>query len=241
MEFDITDLELTPRYYIQVSGSKMIDTGIQEKFTSRSRGRVSTHFSHYYALKVGDKFLLVKKDGAFEHEPGPPFLVKGLLDTIPAHVHRSLPGKPNMQADRMDFYPFFLFTDVDRIEKTLLYTMILVFGWFLFWKAIPAWRQFWNPASQPVAARVRSWGDSIALSSEIEQECRAPRLQRRGLIAGWTFTDHYIIFLSKLFAFDVHRFKDLLWVRAPKHLRRSISATLPTEFGHPFRSISATP
>ena len=212
----INDPDLTPRYFVRVSGSKVIDTGIQETMTTtRKRGGavVDVAIFHHYALLVGDKFLLVFKDGDFDLNPGQPILAEGVLDTIPAEVDTLLFDKPDMQADRMGFYPFRLvMRGVGRLEQTLLYIMIVVFSWFLFQKGIPAWRQLRSPASHPVVARVGTWGDPIALSSEIQQEYRVPRFRRQGLIAGWTFTDHYIIGLSKLFMFDVHRFKDLLWV-----------------------------
>src|SRR2546426_4394798 len=61
----IRDVSTTPRYFVRVAGSKTIDTSIREYAVHTSAG-VETSRSvsgAYYALVVGDRFLIVKTNG----------------------------------------------------------------------------------------------------------------------------------------------------------------------------------
>src|SRR5438128_8374563 len=57
----ISDISAAPRYFARVTGSKAIDTGIQQ-ITVRKRGGVETSRSvsgAYYILVIGDRLLVI--------------------------------------------------------------------------------------------------------------------------------------------------------------------------------------
>ena len=61
----ITDAETTPRYFVSVVGEKILDTGIQEVTTTTRNGvkEGSQVSAGYYALVVGDRFLMTQVAG----------------------------------------------------------------------------------------------------------------------------------------------------------------------------------
>ena len=58
----IRDINTTPRYFARVTGSKVLDTGIREYTVDTSTGaeQVRSETARYYALLIGDKYLIVK-------------------------------------------------------------------------------------------------------------------------------------------------------------------------------------
>ena len=90
----IGDVSTTPYYFVRVTGSKAIETGIQQ-ITTRKRAGVETGRSvsaAYYVLVVGDRLLVVKR------AEGTPTTVQGELVAMPAELDRHLFGTPQMQA-----------------------------------------------------------------------------------------------------------------------------------------------
>jgi hypothetical protein len=193
-----------PQYFARVSGSRTVDTGIQQ-ITVEKRGgsEVGRSVSAvYYALEVGDRFLIVKSPS------GQPTVVEGELAPMPADLDQNLFDTPEMRATRHRFYPFYMdATSSFRFPGYCAIAAGLVFILLLWRKALPAWRRLHDPSSHPVVARVASWGDPIGLAVAIEREYRGRPFLRSG---AWTLTDRYLIRAS-FFAFDVLRFSDLLW------------------------------
>lgn len=100
----ISDVKTAPRYFVRVTGSKAIFTGVEE-IEVRKRGGVETSRSvsaRYYALVVGDR-LLVCKGG---NEPETSF--EGTLSPLPEDVARRLFSDPANSAARDRFYPFYV-------------------------------------------------------------------------------------------------------------------------------------
>lgn len=193
----IRDLSDAPHYFVRVSGSKAIDTGIQH-ITIRKRGGVETSRSvsgAYYALVVGEKFLIVKSAA------GTPTTAEGELTAMRPDLDRELFNTPDMQAIRDRFYPFYLSDESFRLPGYFAIAGALIFAFLLVKYGLPAWRHFQDPSSHPVVRRVASWGDPIHLGVEVEREARSPR--HKG--GGWLVTDKYLV-QSTFFTFDVLRF-----------------------------------
>jgi hypothetical protein len=190
-------------YFVRVSGTQALDTGIRQ-ITTTERGGVEESrrvSAEYYALQVGNRFLIVKNSS------GEPTAVEGRLVSMPADLDRQLFDTPEMQAARGTVYPFYLDTDSFRLPGYCAIAAILVFTWFLYRKGLQAWRRLQNPVCHPVVARIASWGDPVAVSREIAREYQM--LQWRPM-ENWTVTAQYLI-QNSLMSFDVARFEDLVW------------------------------
>ena len=207
----IRDVAQAPRYFARVTGSKAMETGIQQ-ITIRKRAGVETSRSvsaAYYALVVGERLLLAKTSG------GPPKTVEGELAAVPADLDRQLFDTADMQAIRSRFYPFYISGESFRFPGYWAIAGVLVFGFLFVKHAVPAWRHLQDPATHPVAKRVTSWADPIGIAVEAEREHRSPRYKGGD---GWVVTDQYLL-RSTFFTFDVLRLSDLLWAykKVTKH------------------------
>ncbi len=123
----IADVSAAPRYFARVTGSKALDTGIQQ-ITVRKSGGVETSRSvsgAYHALVVGDRLLVVKNSS------GAPTTVEGELRAMPLDLDRRLFNTPEMQALRSRFYPFYLDDDSFRFEGYWAVAGLLLFGFLL--------------------------------------------------------------------------------------------------------------
>jgi len=75
----VTDVTTAPRYFVKVTGSRALDTGVQQ-VTIHKRGGVETSRSvsaAYFALVVGDRLLVVKSAA------GAPTTAEGELVRMP--------------------------------------------------------------------------------------------------------------------------------------------------------------
>lgn len=215
----IHDITTTPRYFVRVSGSKIIDTGIRQ-YTVHTSGGVETSRSEYgafYALVVGEKFLIAKT-GA----PSGANVVEGELAPWPAELRDQVLESKEMRAVLQRFYPFYVSDESFRATGYLLIALAVVFTFFFVRNAVPAWQHFRDPATHPLLERVRSWGNSLAVAAEVEPEFRSPRYKGGN---GWRVGEKYLI-QSKLFVFDVLRLQDLLW--AYKKVTRHSINFIPT-------------
>lgn len=198
----ISDVSTAPRYFARVTGSKAIDTGIQN-ITVRKRGGVETSRSvsgAYYALVVGDQLLVVKSSiGALT-------TVEGELNVMPLDLERQLFKTPAMEAIRSRFYPYYLDDGSFRFPGYFAITAVLIFGFLLVNYGFPAWRYLKDSSSHPIVSRVTSWGDPIGIAHDAKREARSPRYKG----GGWLVTDKYLI-QSTFFTFDLLRLSDLLW------------------------------
>jgi hypothetical protein len=206
----IGDIAAAPHYFARVTGSKAIDTGI-EQVTLRKRGGVETSrsvSSTYYALVVGNRLLVVKSSA------GALTTAEGELRVIREDLDRQLFNTPAMQAIRDRFYPFYLDDASFRFPGYCAIVATLLFGFFLVIFTVPTWRQLQKPSSHPVVRRVASWGDPFATARDIEREASTPHYKG----SSWLVTENYLI-QSRFFTFDILRLSDLLWAykRITKH------------------------
>ena len=206
----IGDVSTTPRYFVKVTGSKAIETGIQQ-ITTRKRAGVETGRSvsaAYYVLVVGDRLLVVKR------AEGTPTTVEGELAAMPPDLDRHLFNSPQMEAIRGRFYPYYLDDSRFHMPGYIGIAGALILAFLLLKYGLPAWRYAQDVSSHPVVKRLVEWGDPMRIAIEARREADSPRYKG----GGWRMTEKYLI-RSALFAFDLLRLSDLLWAykKVTKH------------------------
>jgi hypothetical protein len=207
----IGDITTTSRYFARVSGSKIFDTGIRE-YTVHTTNGVETSRSEsdaYYALAVGNKFLIVKTGRDVSS------VAEGELVPLPSDVQDQLADRKEMRALRSRFYPFYVSNEPFRLAGYIVISLAIVFMFFLVRRAVPAWRNLRNPSDHPLVKRMASWGDALGVAVDVERDFNYPRYKGGG---GWRVGDKYLV-QSQLFRFDVLRLQDLLWAykKVTKH------------------------
>lgn len=200
----VRDVDTTPRYFVRVSGTKTLESGVTE-ITVRKRNGVEVgrqESANYYYLAVGRKFLLVKLPA------GQATVVEGELKPTPADLQSHLFDTTKMPSDLATYtYPFYLDTTSFRTAGYWAIGIAVVLGFFLVKHGLPAWRRLQNLASHPVMLRVSNWGDPLTISQEVKGEYDGNRAFKLG---NHVITDNYIIELS-FFRFELLRFRSLLW------------------------------
>jgi hypothetical protein len=199
----ITDAETTPRYFVSVVGEKILDTGIQEVTTTTRNGvkEGSQVSAGYYALVVGDRFLIVKSAGK------PPEKTAGELTPFPSDLSSQLFSGSDGRELQMHAYPFYLETEGFRYPGYWAIGIAwVVFG--LFWKfGRPAWIRSKDINKHPLIKRVEQWGDPVGISVHVQREIDSSvRHKSNGILV----TDNYVV-RRRFFTFNILRFDDLLW------------------------------
>jgi hypothetical protein len=199
----IRDVTTTPRVFARVTGSRVFDTGIRE-YTVDTTGGVAKDSSQsgaYYALLVGDRFLIVRTG----HEPSS--VAEGELAPWPDELADVLHSK-EMEGLRHRLYPFYVSDESYRLSGYFVIGFLLVFAFFFGRKAVPAWRYFRDPSAHPLEIRVASWGDPLGVAVEVEREFRSPRYKGG---YGWRVGDTYLV-QSSVFKFQVLHLRELIRV-----------------------------
>jgi hypothetical protein len=209
---EVKDPETAPRYFVQVSGSKTVDTAIQEIETeTRGGAEVSKRVSAtYYALLIGDHWLLVKSESQMATT------VKGSLETIPSDLHGKVFSTPEEIQLVPEFYPFYLDTTGFRYTGYWAIIVGIVYLLVLLYYVRRPLRWLQDPNTHPVLKRIQGWGEPMSVSADIERQLE---FHRKFKHESFTFTDKYIL-EKRFFAFNVFRFEDLLWAYKQRTNRR---------------------
>ena len=198
----IHGLDSAPHQWVRVTGARAVDTGVQEVEVTTESGRETGRrvTASWYALEIGDRYLIVKGKGA------KPVIAEGGLAPMPAEFSRHFFADPEMQKIRSEFYPFVLDTSEFRAPGYLalaatgaLLVVFCIYGL----RALRRWRE---PSAHPAARRMARWGDPTSTEMEIEREQSSPRFAA----GGWRITENYLV-KSSFFSFDLLRLEDLLW------------------------------
>jgi len=199
----IPDVNQADRYYIRVSGSKTVDTGIQEiTTTTRNGAKESERVSAgYFAVLVGDRFLVVKSPSS------PDGTIEGELKPMPGQLRSELSSSLGDDRVRNYFRPLLLDTEGFREPGYWAIAAGLILLLCLFRYMRPAWILRQDISRSPVIQRVRTWGDPISLAVQIEEEySHAVQYKSQGK----RITENYVI-ENSFFTFNVLRFHDLVW------------------------------
>jgi hypothetical protein len=210
----VTDVESTPRYFVSVAADKVFDTGVQEITTTTRNGvqegsRVS---AGYYAVLVGDRFLIVKS------ATKPASRVAGELGSIPGDLSEHLFSGPKGNEARSRSYPFYLEAEGFRTPGYWGIGIGALFLLLVFTYGRRAWNRLRDIQTHPVVRRASQWGDLTTVSVDAEQELtNGVRYRSHGVI----LTDRFA-FQKSFFAFQLLRMQDLLWAYK-KITKRSVN------------------
>jgi hypothetical protein len=210
----ISDPETTPHYFISVHADKVLDTGIQEITTTTENGVKQGSYvsAGYYAVLVGDRYLIVKS------ATKPPSQIEGQLSTFPTDLSSELFSGTDGREIRNACYPFYLESEGFRYPGYWGIGIGVVFLLLFFKYGRPAWLCLRDINSHPVVSRVNHWSDPMSISVEAERELNsAVRYRSQGVFV----TDRYLI-VKRFFAFNILRFEDLLWAYK-KVTKRSVN------------------
>jgi hypothetical protein len=206
----ISSLDHFPKPFAHIRGTRVVDTGIQQITVHTTNGvETSREVSgHYYALQVGDRFLLVKSDGGLRQD------FTGELTYIPQDLESKVFDSAGMSSKRGEFYPYYLDTDSYRTAGWIGIVVLFLFTGYFFHIIGPAWRHMRDPASHPLAGRVAGWGDAVAIAAQAQREFKAAVFK----MGSWKFTENFAI-RSSFFHFNLVRCDELQWAykKVTKH------------------------
>lgn len=212
-ENEVNGMELIATPYVTITGDKVLNTGVQEVTTYE--GVIKNVSAGYYALKVGDRVLIVKSKKA------PLTTVGGELGAMPLDVKSSLFPEGSDPADVAVVYPMLLDTNYRDSGYAGAFWALLaeaLFGFFA-WRS---WRRLSGAVDHPAVVRARGWGDLAVTSGEVERELETA-VKSKG--SGWTLTQNYAVKQTKL-SFDLFRLENLVWAYK-KAVKRRIYGIIP--------------
>lgn len=185
--------------FATVTGDEVLNTGVREVTTYE--GLISHVSAGYYALRVGDRVLIVKS-------PKPPTTtVSGSLGPMPYDLETQLlPGDVD-PAVKAQVYPLLLDTKYRESGFVAIFWGMLVeviFGFFA-WRS---WMRLIGRQEHPAVTRATAWGDLVVTSGAVELELQsAVKCKSKS----WTLTENYAV-RRTLLSFDVFWMENLLWV-----------------------------
>jgi hypothetical protein len=199
----ITDPGTAEKYFVKVTGSKLVNTGLQEmEVESRNGVEESRKVSAgYYALLVGDRYLIVKSSKPISET------ASGELVLLSGDIFNHLRSSLGPERLRQEFYPLMLegngFRE-DGFAAMGLAAAVLV-GLLFF--ARPVWFRLKDLSRHPAFQRIKSWGEMQSTSMEAENEFKTSVRYKAG---GIRLADRFA-FKGSFFTFDIFRFHDLWW------------------------------
>ncbi len=212
-ENEANGMELIATPYVTITGDKVLSTGVQEVTTYE--GVIKNVSAGYYALKVGDRILIVKSKKA------PSNTVAGELGSMPSDVKSSLFPEGTDPADVAVFYPLLLDTNYrDSGYAGALWVLLAeaLFGFFA-WRS---WRRLSGAVDHPAIVRARGWGDLAVTSAEVERELETAV---KAKASGWSLTQNYAVKQATL-SFDLFRLENLVWAYK-KAIKRRMYGIIP--------------
>ena len=209
----IHDPDAAPHYFVHVEGTRAVELGLEEYEVRTQSGRETgrTLKARFYALQVGDRFLVVKATDASNA------VVEGELRPVYGELESHLYSSAEMRAVRNRFHPYFL--DTHSFRSAGYWGLGLGSAFFAvlgFW-AVRAWKRLREPAGDALVQRVSAWGDPAAVSAEIEHERERPWRK----VGPFAITERYVV-KSSFYGLEVLRLSDLLWAYK-KVIKKSVN------------------
>lgn len=207
----INDPIVSPRYFVRVTGSKAIPTGLQQITVTKQNGRETSRYvsAQYYALELGDRFLLVKSGR------GPLTTFEGTLDRFPLDVASRFNTDPETAGAMSRFYPMYLNDDTEfRVGGYIGLGVLAVFLFVLVRFGSRTLKYFRDPSQHPLMQRVSTWGEVTNIAMNAQREFESPRFKT----SSWRMGDNYLI-RSSAFSFDLLHLHHLIWAykKVTKH------------------------
>ncbi len=199
--------------YVTLTGGAVLSTGVEEVTTYD--GIIKHVSAGYYALRVGDRILIVKSGKT------PSTTVAGELDTMPPDVQSQLFPPGTDPADAAAFYPLLLDTNYRESGWSGIFWIgvaELLFGFFA-WRS---WRRLTGRVVHPAIQRAQRWGDLAVTSGAVERELV---LAVKTKCQAWTFTQDYMV-KRALMSFDLFKMENLAWAYK-KAVKRRVYGVIP--------------
>ena len=206
-ESEVNGMELIASPYITITGERVLNTDVQEITTYE--GVIKNVSAGYYALKVGNRILIVKS------KKEPSATVAGELGFMPPDVKSSLFPEGTDAADVAMVYPLLLDTNYKESGWAGAFWALLAEGLFGFF-AWRSWRRLSGAVDHPAATRARGWGDLAVTSAEVERELETAVKAKASC---WKVTQNYAIKQAVL-SFDLFRLENLVWAYKKATKRR---------------------
>jgi hypothetical protein len=201
-----------PTPYVTITGDKVLNTGVEEVTTYE--GIIKNVSAGYYALRVGDRILIVKSAKT------PSTTVSGELGAMPFDLKSDLFPPGTDPAEEAVFYPLLLDTNYRESGWVGFFWTLVVealFGFFA-WRS---WRRLSGSVEHPAVTRAKAWGDLAVTSAEVERELETA-VKSKG---GWILTENYAVKNARL-SFDLFRLDNLVWVYK-KTVKRRVYFFIP--------------
>jgi hypothetical protein len=199
----ITDPNTAEKYFVKVTGSNVVDTGLQE-IEVESRNGVEENrkvSAGYYALVVGNRYLIVKSSKPVSET------ASGELVLLSGDIFNHLRSSVGPQRLQQDFYPLMLQTNGFREDGFAVLGLAAAVLVGLLFFARPVWLRLKDLSRHPAFQRIKSWGEIQSTSMEAENEFKT---SVRYQAAGIRLADRFA-FKGSFFTFDIFRFQDLWW------------------------------
>jgi hypothetical protein len=220
----ISNADSTFRYYVTVSTSGFMDTGMQ--YVSRSSKTGSeTVKSSYGLIPVGQRALLVKVDGLPPSETTRTFtgaLVPITVDEQTEVINKLETEEPSLQGL---FLPYKLDTAEFRMVGAGGIAVGLVIYALCGWLSIRTSRRMATPDSHPIMKSLATYGDPAVVAETINAEVNSD-LKTFGPLS---ITQHWL-FWPNTFSLRLMRYDDVVWIykKVTKHRTNGI----PTGTSH---------
>jgi hypothetical protein len=203
----LKDPDTLERYFVNVSGDEILDTGIQQ-VTTRTRNGVKTSESvsaNYLALVIEDRLLLVKAGTSMTGTQ-----YTGALVRMPAEEQREIIDDIVSQEPRLEdvFLPYMLDTEDFRTTGyvgMLVGALLLALGVFNLFRAV---RRMTAPDTHPLMRSLAAYGAPQSVAAGIDSEAGGAQVSRAG---GALVTPHWLL-KSAAFGMQVVALNDLAWI-----------------------------
>ena len=202
----VTDPGKPLKYWLRVSGEKIVDTGVQYVSTSNS-GTESVDAS-YYALLINRRLLIVKLNGSADTKNLSPNLTGWLEKITPEEDREIIQSLISEQPGLQDaFYPYKLNSGDFRISGILGGLAAAVISLLSLWGLFTLARRAWQPERHPVLKSLALTGPLDLVTPQIESELARPHTSLGNL----HLTDSWLVYAQGT-RFQAARLTDLTWL-----------------------------
>lgn len=216
----IADPNSLSRYFVSVSGDKIIDSGIQhiQQQINQTTNKVESQTvdADYLILVVDERFLIVK---APHGETGTH--LRGSLVDLPTDVRSEVVGQVSEPELVRRFLPVMLDAGNFREEGYWTIAICLPILGFAGWNLRKFYARVQNPNTHPIIVAFARFGSVPQLAMEVEGELRGETeaLGSARVTQSW-------IFVSETFGLSICRIPEIVW--AYKKVTRHYHNFIPT-------------
>jgi hypothetical protein len=193
------------KYWLQVTGEQLINTGVQSITTSKSGTK--TVNTTYFALVLDKRLMLVEIDGDQQADTMPPSLTGWLEDITNDEKTKIIQDIETEYPDlKGSFLSFKLQTGDFRTSGIIgLIVGAIVLG-FCLWGIVAVIRYSIDPEAHPILKALARFGPLDFVTHQIETELSAPHTTLGQL----HLTGNWLVFAAKS-SLSATRYADVVW------------------------------